>query len=88
LPDRLDKPMQEAMLKVAAAEARAWWWSQDKTKWYIEQLAANGIKVLLPSQKLKAGLKQIGEHLTGEWVARSGAEGQNVILKPIDSRPA
>jgi TRAP-type C4-dicarboxylate transport system substrate-binding protein len=33
--DQLDKPMQDAVLKVAAAaEARGWWWSQDKAKWY------------------------------------------------------
>jgi len=78
--ERLDKPTQDAVIKVAAAaEARGWWWSQDKTKWYVEQLAANGMKVLLPSQNLKAGLKQIGEHITEEWAARSGVEGQDVI---------
>ena len=48
--DRLDKPTQDSLLKVAAAaEARGWWRSQDKTKWYGEQLAARGMKVLPPS---------------------------------------
>jgi TRAP-type C4-dicarboxylate transport system substrate-binding protein len=59
--DQLDKPTQETMLKVAAAaEARGWWRSQDKTKWYMEQLVANGMKVLPPSRALKSGLQQIG----------------------------
>ena len=78
--DQLDKPTQEAMLRVAAAaEARGWWRSQDKTKWYLEQLTANGMKVLPPSQALKAELQQIGERLTGEWLAKAGADGQPII---------
>jgi TRAP-type C4-dicarboxylate transport system substrate-binding protein len=78
--DRLDKPTQEALLAVAtSAEVRGWWRSQDKNKWYIEQLAANGLKVLLPSDALKKGLDQIGERLTGEWRLKAGAEGQAVV---------
>ena len=78
--DRLDKPIQDSMLRVAAAaEARGWWWSQDKTKWYAEQLAAHGMKVLLPSVALRTGLQQVGERLTGEWLMRSSAEGLAII---------
>jgi TRAP-type C4-dicarboxylate transport system substrate-binding protein len=78
--DRLDKPTQDALLKVAAAaETRGWWMSQDKHKWYGEQLAAHGLKVLSPSEDLKTGLQQIGERLTGEWLTKAGADGQAVI---------
>jgi TRAP-type C4-dicarboxylate transport system substrate-binding protein len=78
--DQLDKPTQAAVLKVAAAaEARGWWRSQDKTKWYLDQLSANGLKVLPPSGALKRGLQQIGERLTEEWVAKAGADGRAVI---------
>ena len=78
--DQLDKSTQETMLKVAAAaEARGWWWSQDKTKWYTEQLAAHGMKVLPPSRALRTELQQIGERLTGEWLMRAGAEGLAII---------
>jgi TRAP-type C4-dicarboxylate transport system substrate-binding protein len=78
--DRLDKATQASLLRVAAAaEARGWWRSQDKTKWYGEQLAARGLKVLPPSPALKAGLRQIGERLTGEWLKKAGAEGQAVV---------
>jgi TRAP-type C4-dicarboxylate transport system substrate-binding protein len=78
--DRLDKPTQESVLRVAAAaEARGWWRSQDRTKWYGEQLAARGLKVLQPSPALKTGLRQIGERLTGEWLQKAGADGQAVI---------
>ncbi len=78
--DQLDKPMQDAVLRVAAAaEARGWWWSQDKTKWYLEQLAAHGMKVLPPSPALQLDLQRIGERLTGEWIMRTGADGLAVI---------
>lgn len=78
--DQLDKSTQETVLKVAAAaEARGWWRSQDKTNWYKEQLAAHGMKVLPPSRALKTGLQQIGERLTAEWLMRAGVDGQAVI---------
>jgi len=78
--DRLDKPTQDALLKVAAAaETRGWRMSQDKHKWYGEQLAAHGLKVLSPSEDLKTGLQQIGERLTAEWLTKAGADGQAVI---------
>jgi TRAP-type C4-dicarboxylate transport system substrate-binding protein len=78
--DQLDKPTQDSVLRVAAAaEARGWWRSQDRTKWYGEQLAARGLKVLPPSPALKEGLQKIGEQLTGEWLLKAGADGQAVI---------
>ena len=78
--DRLDKPIQDSVLKVAAAaEARGWWWSQEKSKWYTEQLAAHGMKVLPASVALKTGLQEIGERLTAEWLMRAGADGPAII---------
>ena len=78
--DQLEKPVQTALLGgAAAAEARGWWRSQDKTKWYTDQLAANGLKVLPPSSDLKRGLQQIGERLTGEWLKTVGKDGQAIV---------
>jgi TRAP-type C4-dicarboxylate transport system substrate-binding protein len=78
--DQLDKRTQESMLKVAAAaEARGWWWSQEKAKLYAQQLADHGMNVSPPSAALKAGLRQIGERLTAEWIARAGRDGQAII---------
>ena len=78
--DRLDKPMQDAVLKTAAAaEARGWRWSQEKASWFMEQLAAHGMTVLPPSEDLKAGLRQIGDRLASEWLTRAGADGQAII---------
>jgi TRAP-type C4-dicarboxylate transport system substrate-binding protein len=78
--DRLDKPTQEALLKAAAsAEARGWSRSEERHRWYGEQLAAHGLKVLPPSDALKSGLHQVGERLTAEWLVKAGSDGQAVI---------
>ena len=78
--DALDKPTQDAVLKAAAAaEARGFKMSQDKTAWYVEQLKANKMNVAPPGDELKTGLKKIGDQLTADWLKRSGADGQAVI---------
>ena len=78
--DALDKPTQEAILKAAkAAEERGWNLAQEKTKWYLEQLAKNGMKVQPPSAELKAGLQKVGEQLTTDWLKKAGADGQAVV---------
>jgi TRAP-type C4-dicarboxylate transport system substrate-binding protein len=78
--DALDKPTQEAVLKAAAvAEERGWKMAEEKAKWYLEQLAANKMKVLPPPPALKAGLQKIGEQLTADWSKKAGADGEAVI---------
>jgi TRAP-type C4-dicarboxylate transport system substrate-binding protein len=78
--EQLEKSMQDAVLSAAeGAEARGWLWSQDKTKWHTEQLAAQGMKVLPPSVALKTGLQKIGEKLTAEWLVRAGPDGLAII---------
>jgi TRAP-type C4-dicarboxylate transport system substrate-binding protein len=78
--DALDKPTQEAVLKAAAtAETRGWKLAEEKAKWYLDQLTANKMKVLPPSEPLKAGLKKIGDQLTADWLKKAGADGQGVI---------
>lgn len=78
--DTLDKPTQEAVLKAAAtAETRGWKLAEEKAKWYLDQLTANKMKVLPPSEPLKTGLKKIGDQLTADWLKKAGADGQSVV---------
>jgi TRAP-type C4-dicarboxylate transport system substrate-binding protein len=78
--DQLDEPTQAAVLKAAAAaELRGWTVSQDRNRWYLEQLAKNGMKVLPPADALATGLKRVGEQLTAEWLRKAGADGWAVI---------
>jgi TRAP-type C4-dicarboxylate transport system substrate-binding protein len=78
--DALDRPTQQALLKAAAdAEARGWKASEEKNKWYLEQLAKNGMNVAAPSTQLKADFRKIGETMTGEWMNSAGADGKAVV---------
>jgi TRAP-type C4-dicarboxylate transport system substrate-binding protein len=78
--DALDADTRAAVLKAAAAaETRGWAMSQDKTKWYLDQLTANGMKVVAPSPAFKTGLQGVGDQLTAEWMMRAGGGGQMVI---------
>ena len=78
--DALDKASQAAVVKAAAdAEARGWKTSQDKTSWYTEQLAKNGMTVAQPSAQLKADFRKIGETMVAEWSKSAGADGQAII---------
>jgi len=76
----LDKPTQDAVLKAAkTAEDRGWKLAEEKTKWYTDQLAAKGMKVLPPSPELKSGFQKIGEQLTADWLKKAGPEGQAIV---------
>ena len=78
--DALDKPTQEAVLKMAkVAEDRGWKVWESKTEWYHEEIAKKGMKVQKPSKTLEDGFKKIGEQLTADWLKRAGAEGQAVV---------
>jgi TRAP-type C4-dicarboxylate transport system substrate-binding protein len=78
--DALDKASQDALLKCAAeAEARGWKVSEEKAKWYLEQLQKNGMNVAPPSPGFKAELKKIGDTMTADWVNTAGADGRAVV---------
>ena len=78
--DALDKASQEAVTKAAtAAEERGWKTSEEKAKWYIEQLAKNGMNVAPPSAQLKSDFKKIGDTMTAEWLKNAGADGQAIV---------
>ncbi|MSP97942.1 MAG: C4-dicarboxylate ABC transporter substrate-binding protein [Betaproteobacteria bacterium] len=78
--DALDKNTQQGILKAAAAaEERGWKSSEEKNKWYLEQLAKNGMTVAQPSPQLKADLKKIGDTMTAEWMTSAGADGKAIV---------
>ena len=78
--DSLDKAVQQAVLKAAAdAETRGWKVSEEKTKFYLEQLAKNGMKVEPPAAGFKAELRKVGDTMTAEWLKTAGADGQAAV---------
>jgi TRAP-type C4-dicarboxylate transport system substrate-binding protein len=78
--DALDKATQAAVLSAAAdAETRGWKTSEEKTKWYVEQLAKNGMNVAQPSAQLKGDFQKIGATMTEEWLKTAGADGKAIV---------
>ena len=78
--DKLDKPTQEAVLKAAAAaEERGWKISEEKNKWFKEQLVKNGMTVSAGSEQLQSDFKKIGLTMIADWTTQTGAEGQAII---------
>jgi TRAP-type C4-dicarboxylate transport system substrate-binding protein len=78
--DALDKASQAAVVKAAAAaEARGWKTSEEKTRWYLDQLRANGMNVAAPSPQLKADFQKIGNTMTDEWLKSAGEDGKAIV---------
>jgi TRAP-type C4-dicarboxylate transport system substrate-binding protein len=78
--DALDKPTQDAVLKAAAdAEKRGWALSEEKNEWYKKALSDKGMKIVKPSPKLMADMKQVGVIMLADWQKKAGADGAAVI---------
>ncbi|CAN7163303.1 TRAP transporter substrate-binding protein [Rhizobacter sp. LjRoot28] len=78
--DALDKPTQEAVLKAAAAaEERGWKLSEEKNKWYLEQLAAKGMTVSEPPAALAADFKKMGDLMLVDWLRKAGDDGKAIV---------
>jgi len=78
--DALDKATQEAVLKAAAAaEARGWKISEEKTTWYLGELKKNGMNVSPPSAQLKTDFHKIVQTITDEWLKTAGPDGKAIV---------
>jgi TRAP-type C4-dicarboxylate transport system substrate-binding protein len=78
--ESLDKATQDAVLKAAAAaEKRGWALSEEKNKWYVDQLKANGMNVVPPPAKMSEEFKKVGDVLVADWLSKTGAEGKAIL---------
>jgi TRAP-type C4-dicarboxylate transport system substrate-binding protein len=76
----LDAATQQAVLKAAAdAEVRGWKASQEKNDWYKKALADKGMKIVAPSPKLTADLKQVGAIMLADWEKKAGPDGAALL---------
>jgi TRAP-type C4-dicarboxylate transport system substrate-binding protein len=76
----LDAATQAAVTQAAAAaETRGWASSAEKNEWYKAELTKKGMKILSPSPKLAADLKQVGTIMLADWEKKAGADGQTLI---------
>jgi TRAP-type C4-dicarboxylate transport system substrate-binding protein len=63
----------------AKAEADGLQKAKDYTKLTLDGLASNGMKVLQPSDQLKADLGVVGEAMTEEWLKAAGDKGKAIV---------
>ena len=64
-----------AMMTEAAGTAR----SEQLSGWYINQLAANGMKVQVAEGQLRADLESIGKTMSDEWIKGAGSKGKKIV---------
>ena len=64
-----------AMMTEAAGTAR----SEQLSGWYINQLAANGMKVQVAEGQLRADLESIGKTMSDEWIKDAGSNGKKIV---------
>jgi TRAP-type transport system periplasmic protein len=63
----------------AAAEKRGWDKSAELNEGYKKTMAEKGMKVLPPTDAMKADVTKIGETMAAEWAKRAGADGEAVL---------
>ena len=77
---KLDAATQKSIRAAAAvAETRGWNMSEDENGANIKTLAAKGVKIVEPSAKLVAEFQEVGKKMLVEWIAKAGAEGQEIL---------
>lgn len=64
-----------AMMARVAGTTRA----RELSGWYLQQLAANGMKVQAPGPQLAADLEKIGKTMAAEWAEAAGADGKAIL---------
>jgi TRAP-type C4-dicarboxylate transport system substrate-binding protein len=78
--DALSAAQQQAVREQAArAEARGWDWAAEATRTQSLALAQHGMEVSPPSPELLAGMSDVSQRLTEEWLTRAGADGRELL---------
>ena len=78
--DLLEKPIQDAVLKAAAAaEQRGWTESERLDAEYVKELIAKGMTVASISPAVKQQLEVVGQTMTSEWLKTAGPDGQAIL---------
>ncbi len=85
--DALDPATQATVMKASAdAEERGWKTSQEKTEWYKKALTDKGMKIMPPSPKLMADMRQLGGIMLADWQKKAGADGETILATYAKSK--
>ncbi len=76
----LDGITKELLVKAATDAEKSVWEAMVSTNdSYKRTMTHNGIKVIVPSSKLREDFKKIGQDLSDEWAAAAGERGKRII---------
>jgi TRAP-type C4-dicarboxylate transport system substrate-binding protein len=76
----LDQATQQVLRDCADEAGKAGTAESERlSDWYKEQLAANGMTVAPPGDKLRADLEKIGATMTDEWLEATGEVGKKIV---------
>jgi TRAP-type C4-dicarboxylate transport system substrate-binding protein len=77
---KLDKAMQDAVLKSAAeSEKKGWERMRAYTDESLAILQKNKMTVVKPSPQLMGDMKKIGDELLADWLKAAGTDGQEIM---------
>ncbi len=77
---KLDKSVQDAVLKAAAAaEQRGWEMSLKETSEQTKVLADNGMEVHQPSAEMLQEFRLLGSQMIEEWAVQAGPDGHKIL---------
>lgn len=78
--DGLAPELRTALLGAAAkAETRGWEMARAKSEADKKDLSENGMKVLAPSEQLRADLSKAGDVMLEEWIKQAGDDGRDLV---------
>lgn len=78
--EALDAKTQGVVMTAARkAESRGWAMSRKEAEAKKAVLRENGMQVIEPSDALMEGLREIGQTMTEEWLAKTGKAGEDII---------
>jgi TRAP-type transport system periplasmic protein len=79
---KLPADVQKAITDSAAvAEKRGWQWSEKENDDRRADLGKNGLKIEPITPQFKAELKQIGDTMLNDWLAKAGDDGKKVVAE-------
>ncbi len=77
---KLDKPTQEAVLKLAAdAERKGWERMRGFTDESLAILRKNRMTVVTPTPQLTGDMKKIGDEMVADWLKQAGPDGKAIL---------
>lgn len=78
--DALNETQQKALLDAAAnAEKAGWDLSRERTNFFKEEMAKNGMQMITPSESLQKEFVDATKVMIDEWEKKAGDDGKKLL---------